>query len=107
MNKHIDWNDETVPIGKRKTVFVKWLMQVKKVSANRAKAMANSRFGPSEASANHRKNRQDDIWRRHEQAGIRRFGHPAQYDTPISTRGPEDWAGLLNRLKSRKQNTNE
>jgi hypothetical protein len=43
--QHVDWNDETVPIGKRKVAFVKWLMQARKVPMKVAKAMANSKFG--------------------------------------------------------------
>ena len=99
MTGHVDWNDETVPIGKRKTVFVKWLMQVKGVPMNQAKAMANSKFGPSAASAKRRTNRQDDAQRRREQTGIRQFGHPAQYDTPMPS-GPskEQIAAYLAKL---------
>jgi hypothetical protein len=45
MTEHIDWNDESVPLGKRKVAFVKWLMQVRKVPMIQAKAMANRKFG--------------------------------------------------------------
>ena len=45
MSEYIDWNDESVPIGKRKVAFVKWLMQKRKVSMVQAKSMANSKFG--------------------------------------------------------------
>ena len=44
-SEHVDWNDETVPIGKRKVAFVKWLMQARKVPMIKAKSMANSKFG--------------------------------------------------------------
>jgi len=44
-DEHVDWNDETVPIGKRKVAFVKWLMQKRKVPMVAAKCMANSKFG--------------------------------------------------------------
>jgi hypothetical protein len=44
-NEHVDWNDETVPIGKRKVAFVKWLMQKRKVPMRIAKSMANQKFG--------------------------------------------------------------
>lgn len=107
MTVHIDWSDETVPVGKRKTVFVKWLMQARGVSMIQAKAMANSKFGLSAANARRRSNWQDDAQRRREQAGICRYGHPAQYDTPMPAGGTENWAELLDRLKSRQQNTNE
>mgnify|MGYP006266351131 CR=1 FL=1 len=100
MTGHIDWNDETVPVGKRKTVFVKWLMQVKKVPRSQARAMANSKFGASEASARRRNNREDDASRRREQVGIRQFGHPGQYDATAPISGTHDIAGLLARLSS-------
>ena len=44
-DRYVDWNDETVPIGKRKVAFVKWLMQKRKVPMITAKSMANSKFG--------------------------------------------------------------
>ena len=103
MTGHVDWNDEAVPVGKRKTVFVKWLMQARGVPMNQAKAMANSKFGASEASARRRNNRQDDAQRRREQIGIRQFGHPGQYDVTEPISGTHDIAGLLARLSSPTQ----
>lgn len=43
--ERIDWDDQSIPLGKRKVAFVKWLMQKRKVSMIQAKAMANSKFG--------------------------------------------------------------
>lgn len=43
--QHTDWNDHSVPLGKRKVAFVKWLMQKRKVPMLLAKSMANSKFG--------------------------------------------------------------
>lgn len=38
MTAYVDWNDESVPVGKRKVVFVKWLMQKRGVSFKQAKS---------------------------------------------------------------------
>lgn len=45
MSYHVDWNDQSVPLGKRKVAFVKWLMQERQVPMVQAKAMANAKFG--------------------------------------------------------------
>jgi hypothetical protein len=45
MSDHVDWNDESVPVGKRKVAFVKWLMQKRQIPMIQAKAMANAKFG--------------------------------------------------------------
>lgn len=103
MAQHVDWDDETVPVGKRKVVFVRWLMQKRGLSLRQAQAMSNSKFGPSAASAKRRSDQKDDAWRQREQDGIRQFGHPSQYETPMQS-GPskEQIDAYLARLMTTK-----
>lgn len=42
--EYIDWNDKSIPVGKRKVVFVKWLMQVKKLKLEDAKRVCHRKF---------------------------------------------------------------
>lgn len=42
--KYIDFNDTTIPIGKRKVEFVRWLMQTKHCSRNDAKLACYRKF---------------------------------------------------------------
>ena len=44
-NEYIDWNDKSIPLGKRKVVFVKWLMKVKKLQLDEAKRVCHRKFG--------------------------------------------------------------
>ena len=98
MTANFDWNDETVPVGKRKVAFVKWLTKERKVSLIQAKAMANSKFGPSQASLQSKRIRQDHKERQRDQSAIRRFGHVAQYEEVVRITGNHDIASLLKRL---------
>jgi hypothetical protein len=98
MTANFDWNDESVPVGKRKVAFVKWLTKERKVSLIQAKAMANSKFGPSQASLQSERIRQEHKERHRDQSAIRRFGHVAQYEEPVRITGNHDIAGLLKRL---------
>lgn len=95
MTEHVDWDDESLPIGKRKVAFVKWLMQKRNVPIIRAKAMANAKFGKHSSSTD---------WREYEKEGIRRYGHQGQYDTPaLQPNQKHDIAGLLARLAKRPE----
>ena len=41
---YIDFNDDSIPIGKRKQAFVKWLMQRQGLSLDEAKLAAHRKF---------------------------------------------------------------
>lgn len=42
--KYVDFNDETIPIGKRKVAFVKWAIS-QGTDPDKAKRIANKKFG--------------------------------------------------------------
>ena len=59
----VDWNDKSIPRGKRKVAYVKWLMSYpRKVHPVKAKAMANAKFGGGRAGLRPITRRECDDW---------------------------------------------
>lgn len=48
--KYVDFNDTSIPIGKRKVAYVKWLMQKKGYSRSGAKLACYKKFYHEEHS---------------------------------------------------------
>lgn len=45
MPKYIDFNDESIPLGKRKQAYIRWAVYKKGKSMDEAKILANRKFG--------------------------------------------------------------
>jgi hypothetical protein len=73
---YVDFNDPSIPLGRRKVAYVKWLMSSKRLSLNEARIAAHRKFGPNEEKAHHQRQiRQDDSDRARFTAAQRRWGH--------------------------------
>lgn len=45
MGKYINFNDESIPLGKRKQAYIRWAVYKKGKSMDEAKILANRKFG--------------------------------------------------------------
>jgi len=71
----VDFNDPSIPLGKRKTAFVKWLMQRYRYSLSEARIQAHRKFGRDPDQELARRDAATALeWQRLQERNHRRWG---------------------------------
>lgn len=88
---YIDFNDSSIPLGKRKQAFVKWLMQRQGLSLREARIACSRKFGRNEGQLRQaRDERTTQKWTQLQERSHRTWGSepsaaPSRPDTGAKT----------------------